>query len=336
MVRERQPVTQSELAIKLQNAAHLTDVPVVVRPAVQPEVLDEVSERLRRVIPAEHRAALVRVLGGDTAEASRQMRELAVIAAGFQTGIRPVPSQDDFFSTSKAGDAVRIGLAAERLQSLIAFDLVTQRERLANGEITEAGFQNLLAREINIIALYVEGEEGTRGHEKLAAALEKLSDAERTILFLSMSTNMKTKMDYPDREQCDEEQMAKYFHDAIYGRHGILEEDGELKKTTNAEDILYRVSMLIDACDDRTGANFNARGVFARILRPPYRQATLKKIIEAAYFAEKLDFLECILQEHPDTAPHARLCREYLDGERIMEVPIWMKGPEDRPRRRQD
>ncbi|MBI4084566.1 MAG: hypothetical protein HY431_01530 [Candidatus Levybacteria bacterium] len=311
-------------------------IAIVAKPAIQPEVLDATRERFQKVIPAEHRAALVRVLGGDTAEAERQMHELAIMVAGFQTGIRSMPSAEHFLSTSYAGDAVRIGLAAEGLRGLIALDLVALREREARGEITEAGFQNLLARKINRIALYVESEEGTRGHEKLATALDQLSDAEQTILFLSMSTHMKVKMDYPDREQCDEEQMAKYFHDAIYGKHGIFEEEGELKRAASGEEILDRVSILIDTCYERLGSNFNARGIFTRLLRPPYRQETLRRIIEAAYFAGKLDLLESILQDHPDTALYARRCREYLDGERVMKVPIWMKDSEDRPHRRQD
>lgn len=311
-------------------------VAVVTRTEVSVEAVNDAHTRLIKALPQNYRQALVKAFGGDIDKAGQQVRDLAVTTAEFQTGIRLVPSQEAFLNTSRVGNAERVALAAERLRSLLALDFIILRERVAKGEITETGFQNLFAKQVNLVALYVEGDSGVQGHEKLAEALEHLSDAERTILFQSMSTHMKAMMDYPDREECDEDQMAKYFSDALYGKHGLMDDDGEVKATTSANQMLDKVSMLIDTCEERMGETFQIRDVFAKLLRPPYHGATIQRIIEAAYFAERLDGLACLFEENTDTARYAQQCRDYLDGKKEMEVPRWMNKVDEQRHARED
>jgi hypothetical protein len=136
---------------------------------------------------------------------------------------------------------------------------------------------------------------------------------------------------YPDRYECSEEEMCAYIHDAIWGKHGVVNEQAERKHNFGWLELEKRVGVLLEAMYDRDGRSFSASNVLDRLLRAPYREDTIRRVIEVAYFlTNQLDLLEEMLQTNNRTVSYARMCREYLDGTRRMVIPSWMRDEDNR------
>lgn len=301
--------------------SNLSSEIAIIQPAEQSLISAAAVYRgIHDIVPADQLQQVYTLTGYNPAEMRRQLADVSQMASDFYAGRRIASTIDELVvPTTQINPLHRRELAVHNLQAILAQVVLTERKRVVNGQITEMGLKNKVAESINTLT-YALGELGS---EELAQALAELPIAERTLLYGAMSTNLKCSLEYPDVEECNPEQMTAYFHDAIYGKHGIHEDEERVKSTFSGPQMLRRVDILLAACSERADA-FDIEEVFRGLMRPPYEKTTIKRIIEVAYYTNQLDILEELFSRSTTTARAARLCREYLDGEKEMEEPWWM------------
>ena len=281
---------------------------------------DKVYKRLIAILPPKIFSS------GEEDDIRRQTTEISNYVHGFHSGELTVPTPSDFLTKSHVSEQYRRELAVKRLRGIIAFTVLDGKEGVHAGRAKEKGLQNKVARQTNDTILFL----GDNGYEQFISALGTLNDVERALLFDVMSTNLKSQLYYPDVEECSEEQMGTYLHDAVRVT------EGGLSTVFPAPELLERVSYLIDASYQRSGERFRIQEVVTRLLTLPRAGESINRIIQAGYFTEQLDIAEEMLLQHPETHRFALLCRQYLNGERRMEIPEWMKDYDQTTYRNQE
>ena len=254
---------------------------------------------------------------GDLNITKKELEDLALTVVDFREGRLSAPTPQDFLEVRTSSREVQLAYAKRKLQTLITASITREG---ALKERTQ-GFKARLGREVNQLTFFL-GQ--PHGKELVKAAFFELSTVERTMLFRSMSTNLKHQFDYPDIDECSEEQMAEYIRRAAYVGHKIGTPRGG-PRISNQE-VFDRLETLVAACISRMDEGFEVSKVVSELCSLDYASDVYWRMVQAGYWREFLDQLECFFQQHPETALFARSCWNILAGiEQEPEMPKWMK-----------
>lgn len=186
-------------------------------------------ELISRTRPEEILDRLQSMLS-DTKLEEGELWELAIVVSRFTNGTLSAPNPVDFLKARESGRAVQIQHAKRTLQGLIAQCVVSEAKRAGKG------LQWRLGKAMNQLRFFLGVADG---RELILAALDELSDTERTVLFGAMSTNLKQQLEYPDLEECSEEQMAEYLVNAVYMKDtGTNKRGKKIRKTSQYEPLV--------------------------------------------------------------------------------------------------
>lgn len=314
-------------------------IPVVTTPSLPQEILDKAHSRLAAAVPEKHVRQLLTLNKGAAKEAYQQIHDLGLVVAEFFYGIRPVPTEQDFLDAAERPSNVQIRLAAEAVRALIATNFIPNRERrgVGKGRLKEAGVNKLLAEKINNIAMAIghraeEDKEEAIGYERLALAINSLSEIERLLVYGTLGVNLKRKMSYPDQDICSEEQFAVYLRDVVQRVIGYDDFDDDEKPkgkfSFQRDEMIDNVGRLVTTCSERSGSNFDVEKVFERMVTYQNAPLILQRLIEAADKADSLDTLASLLMEYDETRELGRRCITDLERGTVKEEPTWMRRDE--------
>lgn len=294
----------------------------------QVQTVDTMRPRIEAVLSSDARERLLNNLG--EVGLQKQIVAISKTAAAFQNGETAIPSAFDYVSdTVSRYPSMKNSLGVHHLRGIISTTLIPARERNASGELTESGVQKKIASRLNNLRTFLGGDEA------MIDVVANLSDVEQALLLDSVSTAQKCLLRYPDAEVCDEDTMSRYLSDAIYGKHGLRDDDeGGQRETFSRIEMFDRVEQLITVISERSETRtIDVPKVLSQVMRPPYNETTLRKIILVASYTGQLDLLEDLFLQCYDTHKHAQLCRQVLDGGGKVREPEWMKEANQFPRR---
>lgn len=260
---------------------------------------------------------IVFLLQGDLKVTREELEDLALEVVNFRDGRLSVPTPEDFLQARTTGREAQLEYAKQKLRSLIVFSITHEGVVQAR----KRGLKQRLGHEVNQLAFFL-GQ--PNGRELVKAAFGELTTAERIMLFKTMSTNLKHQFEYPDLEECDETQMAEYICRAAYVGHAIGTPRGGPR--IRNEEVFDRLETLVATCITRMEEGFDIFKVVSVLSELDYARDIFWRMIEAGYWREFLDQLECFFQQNPGTALFARRCQNILLGlEKEPEMPKWMR-----------
>lgn len=249
------------------------------------------------------------LLSGDIQITRGELVDMAQTVLDFQNGKIAVPSIEDFLYALTDGGKIEI--AKRALQGFIASSIAESLEKVG-----QMGMAMKLAQHVNRLSLFLGQQEGKK---HIAQALAELPTAQRTLLYKTMSTNLKVELDYPDLYECDEYQMARYLKQVTH-RKPITEpqtkydRDEMMIRYPVNSDQMERLGTLLNAIVDRAGQRF----IPARVIDYLCEEADPKlfrRLIDIATLGEDLDNLYILFQENTATEVFARRVQRILDGE---------------------
>lgn len=237
----------------------------------------------------------------------QEIQSLAQLVADLEAGRVVLPRAEDFLEIRD--EASRHESARNTLRGMVASII------LQHGQVQPktASLKHRLGRETGQLRFFLGVPQG---REIIRRELEGLSNFERTLMYQSMSTNLKTELDYPDLEECGEEQMAEYIAGAAYHGWGIGESP-QRAQTRSYEENFRRLEILITTAVERDGSGFWVSRVLDILHQRDYSSHMFRRIILAAEEKEFLDQAECFFQTHWATARWAAQCSQLLQGDAI-------------------
>lgn len=245
---------------------------------------------------------IVELLAGRNDIAEQELAEIARMVVAYRAGEVTLPTPLDFLN-ARRDEERQLEHARTTLRGILAQSI------LREGTLHQStqGLKARIGRATNELTFFL----GQRnGKQIVVEALSELSVTERTLLFKSMSTNLKKNLDFPDLEECDELQMADYIATVVYERQTRTPQG--LKMTSESRTQLVEIFGVVT---ERAGTNFSLRKVLESLLERNTAENIFSHMIEASEIESTLDLLENFFLHHEETKHLARECRLKRDGE---------------------